>query len=567
MFVPKRFKKKKNSLISPEEIFLDASNLPEFSPNTLEGRLNKPIGKGSLRLLTAFLLLTCFGILMRSTELMVFGNEHYKTLSEQNRLGKDIIFAERGIIYDRNGTELAWNIPHYENGILEEYDDRMYASSTGTGHILGYVRMPARDTKGVLFREGIEGVSGVELAYDSLLKGREGVRLIETDARMDVVSESLLEEAKPGESIHLSIDVRLQEALNSAIAELADQVPFRGGAGILMDVETGEILAMTSYPEYSPNRIIQKDSDAISTYSTDERTPYLNRTLSGQYTPGSIVKPFMAVAALQEGLVRPETTFISTGALRLANPYNPGQFSTFTDWKAHGLVDLRRALAMSSNVYFYYIGGGFGGQEGLGITRIEKYMRLFGFGSPTGIALEGERFGVIPSPKWKEETFPNDPIWRIGNTYHTSIGQYGFQVTPLQAVRAIAAIANGGKLLTPRIETQKTPYTMRTLDIPDEYLQIVREGMRMAVTEGIAKGLDTSYINIAAKTGTAEVGTSKDHVHSWTLGFFPYEKPRYAFVVLMEFGPRKNLIGGTYVMREFLDWMRENTPEYLEISE
>lgn len=565
MFARKN-KKIKDTLISPEEILLDASNLPEFSPNTLEGRLNKPIGNRALRPLLFLILLSGLLILGRSTQLMVFGGEHYTNLSERNRLGQTFIFAERGIIYDRNNTELAWNIPHIENGVYEEYDERAYATTSGIGHVLGYVRMPARDTSGVLFREGIEGVSGAELAYDNMLRGVNGTKIVETDARMDVVSESLLEEGSSGESLHLTIDVRLQEALHGFIAELAEQVPFRGGAGILMDIETGEILAMTSYPEYDPNALVQGNSELIASYSTNEQTPYLNRTLAGQYTPGSIVKPFLAIAALNEGIIRPETTFVSTGALRLANPYSPGQFSEFTDWRAHGVVDLKKALAVSSNVYFYYIGGGFGNQEGLGITRIEKYMRLFGFGAATGITLEGERFGTIPSPKWKEETFPSDPIWRIGDTYHTSIGQYGFQVTPLQVVRAVATIANGGRLLTPRIESEKTPYTMRQLDIPEDYLRIVRSGMREAVVEGTAKGLDLPYIKIAGKTGTAEVGTSKDHVHSWSTGFFPYENPRYAFVVLMEHGPRKNVIGATYVMQQFIDWLHANAPEYLEIK-
>ena len=324
---------------------------------------------------------------------------------------------------------------------------------------------------------------------------------------------------------------------------------------------------MTSYPEYDPETMMSGDEEEIKQYATDTRTPYLNRTLAGQYTPGSIVKPFMALAALTEGIVRPETTFLSTGALRLANPYQPGQFSVFTDWRAHGLVDLRRALAVSSNVYFYYIGGGFGGQEGLGITRINEYMRMFGFGMPTNIALEGELTGIIPSPEWKEENFPNDPDWRIGDTYNTSIGQYGFQVTPLQMVRAVAAIANGGLLLTPRIETKHTQYGARQLPIPEEHFRVVRAGMRDAAHEGTARGLDVPYMHVAGKTGTAEVGVAKQYVNSWVVGFFPYENPRYAFAVLMEHGPVKNLIGGTYVMRQFFDWMHLHTPEYVTPAE
>jgi penicillin-binding protein 2 len=160
-------------------------------------------------------------------------------------------------------------------------------------------------------------------------------------------------------------------------------------------------------------------------------------------------------------------------------------------------------------------------------------------------------------------------VWRIGDTYHTAIGQYGFQVTPLQAVRALSALANGGSLITPRIETTYTPYSSKKIIIPDEHLAQSRAGMRLAVTDpsGSARGLNVPYVHVAGKTGTAELGFSKDFVHSWVMGFYPYENPKYAFVVLMEHGPRTNLFGGTYVMRQFLDWMHVNTPEYFEFEE
>mgnify|MGYP001438348281 CR=1 FL=1 len=569
MFWKRRKKIQQNSLISPEEILLDASNLPSYDPNSLEGRLITPIGPKALRPLIFLVVLAGLIVAGRTGQLMLMNGEHYKDLSERNRLGHTRIFAERGIIYDRNGNELAWNVPHYEDGVYEVFHERSYASTTGSGHVLGYVRMPARDRSGVLFREGIEGVSGVELSFDSVLKGKDGIKIVETDARMDTVSTSILEEPTPGQALHLSIDIRLQEALNEKIKALADEIPFRGGAGIFMDVETGEILAMTSYPEYKPSALIEGNAELIAEYNSYSRTPYLNRTLAGQYTPGSIVKPFLAASALDAGIVTPDTSFISTGALRLANPYNPGQYSVFNDWRAHGVVNLKTAIAFSSNVYFYYIGGGFGTQEGLGIARIEEYMSKFGFGSTTGISLHGERSGIIPSPAWKEETFPTDPVWRIGNTYHTAIGQYGFQLTPLQAVRALAALANGGTLITPRIETTYTPYSETTVDVPDKYLAFARAGMREAVIHerGTARGLNVSYVDVAGKTGTAEIGARKDYVHSWVMGFYPYDEPKYAFVVLMEYGPVKNLFGGTYVMRQFLDWMRDNTPEYVLFEE
>ncbi|KKW11684.1 MAG: Cell division protein ftsi/penicillin-binding protein 2 [Parcubacteria group bacterium GW2011_GWA2_49_9] len=258
---------------------------------------------------------------------------------------------------------------------------------------------------------------------------------------------------------------------------------------------------------------------------------------------------------------------MSTGSLSVPNPFDPKKPTIFNDWKAHGAVDMRRALAVSSDVYFYEIGGGFEDQKGLGIATIEKYMRMFGFGSvPPGSDMFGEA-GVIPNPEWKKANFNGDG-WRLGNTYHTAIGQYGFQVTPLQVVRAIAAVANGGKLLEPRlVEEKDVPPAYSVLPIQTSSFQIVREGMRDAVTEGgTAAGLFIPQVAVSAKTGTAELGTRKQFVNSWVVGFFPYEKPRYAFAVIMERGPHDNTVGGLYVMRELLEWMSVYTPEYLRPS-
>jgi len=193
-----------------------------------------------------------------------------------------------------------------------------------------------------------------------------------------------------------------------------------------------------------------------------------------------------------------------------------------------------RALAVSSNVYFYEIGGGYQDQEGLGIFKIEEYLSLFGFGSKTGANVFSEQEGVIPTPEWKAGVFDGEK-WRIGDTYNTSIGQYGFQVTPIQVARGIAAIANSGNLLTPKIvlDDEKSEKKVN-IDIPEEYFKVIKEGMRMAVTEGTAQGLHLPFVNVAAKTGTAERGVTKKFVNSWITGFFPYENPKYAFVVIME---------------------------------
>jgi penicillin-binding protein 2 len=291
----------------------------------------------------------------------------------------------------------------------------------------------------------------------------------------------------------------------------------------------------------------------------------MDRVISGLYTPGSIVKPFLAIAALTEQIIDPYKKILSTGSISIPNPYFPEKESVFKDWKVHGWVDMKQALAVSSDVYFYAIGGGFKDQKGLGITNIEKYTRLFGIGEKTGVDLPDETTGVIPNPEWKIKNFAGDP-WRIGNTYHTAIGQYGFQVTPLEITRATAAIANYGTLVTPHLLLGDTSKEMRIskIDINKNYFDIVHEGMRQGVLGGTSILLNVPYVNIASKTGTAQLGIAKNKVNSWIVGFFPYENPKYAFTIMMEAGPSTNSVGATSVMRQLLDWMSINTPEYFK---
>ena len=160
--------------------------------------------------------------------------------------------------------------------------------------------------------------------------------------------------------------------------------------------------------------------------------------------------------------------------------------------------------------------------------------------------------------------FSGDP-WRIGDTYNTAIGQYGFQVTPIQMARAVAGIANNGRLVTPKIDINtKTKIENISINIDQDYIDVVKEGMRLSVTDGIASGIFLPYVNVAAKTGTAELGSSKKLVNSWITGFFPYDNPRYSFAVVMERGPRSNLIGALFVMRNLFEWMSLEVPEYLK---
>jgi penicillin-binding protein 2 len=218
---------------------------------------------------------------------------------------------------------------------------------------------------------------------------------------------------------------------------------------------------------------------------------------------------------------------------------------------------------VSSDVYFYEVGGGFGDQKGLGILNIDKYMKIFGFSVPVTGVWSGPS-GTIPTPEWKEKNFKGDP-WRVGDTYNTAIGQYGFQVTPAQVVRAYAMIANGGHLVTPVILKEEiTSVKDISINIPKEDFDVVREGMRRSALTGTAKALNMAGVTFGGKTGTAQLGTRKEYVNSWIVGFFPFDKPRYAFAVIMEKGSQTNLVGASSVMSQFMQWMVVNKPQYVK---
>ncbi len=558
----KRFGRKSYGDIYPDEVFLDSENLPEFDVYQFEGRLERPIAKRAF----SFFWIFCFVILIifssRIWQLQIARGEELRERSENNSLKQTLLIASRGLVYDRNAELIIWN-----TFTQDENKDarRVYSEKPGLSNLLGFLKYPAKDKNGFYYEEEFVPKDGVELFLNEILTGKNGLRLVETSVTGEIISENTVELPRAGENLTLSIDSDIQSHLYKSIEDLAGRVGFQGGAGVIMDVHSGEILALSTFPEYNSEVLNEgKDVEKIQGYFNNKNNPFLNRVVSGLYTPGSIVKPFVAFGALEEKVISPEKEIVSTGKLVVPNPYNPSEPTIFKDWKAHGAVDMRKALAVSSDVYFYEVGGGFGDQKGLGIEKLEKYFRLFGLGNQTGI-LDGEAVGVIPNPKWKEETFDGE-IWRIGNTYHTAIGQYGMQISPIQAVRGIAAIANGGHLVTPSFifTSTSSPQTGKDIGGSIENYKVVREGMRQSVMGGTAAGLNVGSVAIAGKTGTAELGAQKQFVNSWVVGFFPYDNPKYAFTVVMERGPVSNLTGATYVMRQLVDWMAVNKKEYFK---
>ncbi|MDB5189605.1 MAG: penicillin-binding protein 2, penicillin-binding protein 2 [Parcubacteria group bacterium] len=543
--------------LAPDEIFLDASNLPDFDRTRLEGRLEKPISRKTFVGVGVVVGLVFFALIAQAANLEVLKGSTYAQQSEKNRLRPGVLFAERGAILDRNGVPLVSNEAG-DDGVVK----RLY-KSPGFAHLVGYVSYPKKDSSGHYYDTDITGLAGIEAAFNSTLAGKNGTLLVEEDALGKTRSEGTVAPPVNGQNLSLSIDANAQTAFYHAISQLSDKIPFQGGSGILMDVETGEIRALVSYPEYDSNVLSSGGpSETIASYSTDSRQPYLDRAVSGLYTPGSIVKPIEAAGALTDGVITPETTVVSNGFISIPNPYDPSHPSIFRDWKVLGALDTRHAIAWSSDVFFYSVGGGYGAVKGLGIERLKYWFETFGFTSPTHIELSREATGFVPSPAWKEKQY-KEP-WRLGDTYHTAIGQYDMQVTPIEAARAIAAIANGGKLMTPTVLANQTPQG-KSIAVSPAALQVVREGMRIGATEGTSVGLsDLSFVHVAGKTGTAQLGFHNEYYNSWAVGFFPYEHPKYVYVVVMEHGPAGNLLGGIYAVHQALSELHQTAPEYFQ---
>jgi len=564
--------------LSPDEIFIDSSNLPDHDKQQFEGQLEKPINRRTFYGLGIFCLLIFLIFFARVFSLGVISGQEYASRSLNNSLDLVPIFAERGNIYDRLGTALAWTggglssvgTSSASSSDLEIVSNksRVYIDQEGFGHLLGYVSYPNEKemSTGKYNPKEFLGRSGVEKQQNNFLLGQRGKRIVEVDAQGEEISDHIIEKPIPGKEINLAVDSRVQAKMYELLKQTATERGYLGGAGLIMDIKTGEMLALVSFPDYDPNVLSQgKDRQTISRYFSDQQKIMLNRAVSGLYAPGSTFKIFVAVGALMEKIVDPLKTFATNGKLVIPNPYDKTKETVFGDWQNNGVLDMRKAIAMSGDVYFYIIGGGFGSQRGLGIKNIEKYAKIFGLDSLTKIDLPGEETGTIPSPAWKAKNFSGEPWW-LGNTYHTSIGQYGVQITPIELLRAYAAIANDGHFVQPTVLKIKPEQAVSQASLPitSEALQIVREGMRQAVTSGTITPLKMPELAIAAKTGSAEVGLTKARVNSWVGGFWPYEKPRFAFVMIMEKGPRTNAIGSTATMHQFFDWLKVYAPEYLK---
>jgi len=401
------------------------------------------------------------------------------------------------------------------------------------------------------------GKMGVEYFWENELKGQGGKKQIEVDAlgkEKKIIGEEAVED---GHNLILSLDIEQQIKLEEILKKNLEKDNLTRGVAIAMDPRNGEILAMVSLPSYNDNDFASGISqDKYAELMNDPDNPLFNRAISGEYPSGSTIKPIWAVAALEEGVISENTTFLSVGGIRIGEWF-------FPDWRAggHGRTDVRKAIADSVNTFFYYIGGGDENFQGLGVDRLVEYGELFGLDAQTGVDLAGEASGFLPTSEWKEEV--KGERWYIGDTYHMAIGQGDLLVTPLQVAAYTSVFANGGKLFRPHFvkeilssndelikEVEEDP--VREDFINSYNIHVVRQGMRQTVTSGSARRLNSLPVEAAGKTGTAQWST-KENTHAWFIGFAPYENPEVVITVLIEKGGEGSDTA-VPVAQEFLEW-------------
>lgn len=450
---------------------------------------------------------------------------------------------------------------------------REYGGGDLLAHVLGHVApITAEDATeyeaaGYALDSRV-GASGLELSYERLLRGVPGSQLVRSTnygRTLAVLSE---QRAEAGADLLLSVDLDLQrrvrDALQAGIRKALSEFdttkwnnpdsPREAGAAVLLDVRSGELLALVSVPSFEANLLgSQRDDAAFEAVIADPDRRLVDRSYMEVKSPGSIFKPLVAAAALQEGIATPSTSITSTGSISIRDQYRPDVFYVFRDWAALGTLNLYGGLARSSDVYFYYLSGGYNqpGQprfEGLGVDRIARYARAAGLGAPTGLDVPGEAGGLVPDAAWKERSV--DDSWVLGDTYTLGIGQGYLTVTPLQMAVMTAALANGGDVLAPRLvaATRRgdtltpTPRVVRgRLPVDPANLAIVREGMRLAADPGgTADQGEPAGMTIGGKTGTAEFGRiapdGSFDSHAWYIGFAPYDRPEVAVAVYIEHG-------------------------------
>ena len=426
----------------------------------------------------------------------------------------------------------------YPGVVIEVTPIRDYILKQEGAHTFGYVS-EINDTelekmKDEGYKSGdIIGKFGLEKVYDKELRGENGGQQVEVDVSGKPVQILGRKEPIPGDDLELTIDINLQQAAEKAVDEQLTQIGAHAAAAVVMNPQTGEILAMVSRPAFDPNLfahgISSKDWNQLN---NNPYHPMDNKTITGEYPPGSTFKIVTGTAALTEGVVTPDEQIFDSGHHWIIPKGN-------ADGEALGWLNFRTALAHSDNVYFYEMG------NRLGIDRLEKYARMFGLGAKTGIDLPYEATGLVANRRYKEKNF-DDGEWYLSETFDAAIGQGFNLVTPLQAAMVMGEIAADGKRYKPHVVNRIIapdgsvvkdfqPELLSQLDVPEEDLKLVQDGLHDVTKYGTAASSFRGFtVDIAGKTGTAENSQGRDH--GWFVAYGPFDNPNIVVAVIVENG-------------------------------
>ncbi len=452
---------------------------------------------------------------------------------------------KRGLDHD-NLVKIEASIDNLQGFFLSETFGRDYKFGTTFSHVTGYMAKIDRETlqnnPGKYSMHDYIGKTGVEEFYEDYLV-IEGKKVkSQRDVFGNLISSEEEDSPEEVQNIVLTIDGKLQRIAEGKAKEKVEELGTVKASVVALDPQTGDVLAMVNIPSFDSNVFGKGSLEEISELFNKEGNVFLNRTTSASYATGSVIKPLLALAALEEEIISPEKEIYSKGYITIPNRWNPSEPSIFRDFHAHGWRNMYEAIAVSSNVYFYAIGGGYEDQEGLGVSRIAEYLKLFGWGEKSGIDLPGEKGGFIPTPEWKREDL--NSAWYIGDTYNLSIGQGYLSVTPLQIANSYAALVNGGTLFSPKIVKEIIDRDGNVIEkiegeiIRDniakkENLDIVKQGMRETTRIGTATSLRVLPVESGAKTGTSQI-TKEGVNNNWVTVFAPYDDPEIVITVLME---------------------------------
>lgn len=514
-----------------------------------------------------FGLLVSLGIILVAVlKLDVIKGGYYKNLAIENKMVERKIPSARATIVDRKGRVLVKTVYQYfkmdgDNKIYQSGEDfqgyqvdkenlsyelkRKYFYGESTSLITGYIGKINQDDQ-IKNRCGIKldndemvGRMGVEGFMDCLIRGKDGRRLIEVDARGRYIRELGRQEPIVPKDLALSIDAYWQDKIYKMLNGKKAVV-------IMSDPKTGKIITMVSSPSFNANDFsYDVNNSKITEYLGDnENMPLMNRSIAGRYSPGSVFKMVMATAGLESGVINKDTEIEDTGTLKIGD-YTYKTWSGISD----GMVNVEKAIKRSNDIFFYNLG------ERLGLEKIVTWSKKYGYGSKTGVELNGELEGIVPDEKWKKEV--KGEAWFLGNTIHLSIGQGDLSVTPIQVNQMTNVIANNGiKCKMSLLKDSKTECT--DLKIKKENVVTIIEGMKAACkTGGTAWPLFNFKTEIACKTGTAEVGDGSKDTQAWLTAFAPADDPQISITVLVERGGQGSDVAAPIVGDILKEWFDE----------